>query len=214
MRLAPLRRVIDDLLGRSDEHLVALVVDQIGTASEGALLARRMVVGELTPANARAQMATVEHVGDQQRAALVAALSASLTTPIDREDLFRMSRYVDDVLDELRDFVRESDLYDLPDQSTVAPVLDALVEGLETLSAALRLTVERKSAAAVTTIRSEESGNRVRQLYQLELAELFRKPLDVELMKRRELLRRIDVVGIRLGEAADALADGMMKRSR
>jgi hypothetical protein len=214
MRLAPLRRVIDDLLGRSDEHLVALVVDQIGTASEGALLARRMAVGELAPADARAQMATVEHVGDQQRAALVAALSASLTTPIDREDLFRMSRYVDDVLDELRDFVRESDLYDLPDQSTVAPVLDALVEGLETLSAALRLTVERKSAAAVTTIAAKKSGNRVRQLYQLELAELFRKPLDVELMKRRELLRRIDVVGIRLGEAADALADGMMKRSR
>jgi uncharacterized protein Yka (UPF0111/DUF47 family) len=173
-----------------------------------------MVVGELTPAEARAQMGVVEHLGDKQRAALVAALSASLTTPIDREDLFRMSRYVDDVLDELRDFVRESDLYALPDQATVAPVLDALMEGLETLRHALRQTVNRNSASSSATISAKKSGNRVRQLYQLELAELFRRPLDVELMKRRELLRRIDVVGIRLGEAADALADGIMKRSR
>lgn len=214
MRLPGVRRVIDDLLGRSDEQLVALVAEQIATANAGALLARRMVVGEIAPSDARSQMAGVEHVGDQQRAALVAALSASLTTPIDREDLFRMSRYVDDVLDELRDFVRESDLYALPDQATVAPVLDALMEGLDTLRIALRQTVVRNSAASSATVSAKKSGNRVRQLYQLELAELFRRPLDVELMKRRELLRRIDVVGIRLGEAADALADGVMKRSR
>jgi len=209
-----MRRVVDDLLGRSEQHLVALVADQISSAATGALLARSMVVGEVSPAEARASMAEVEHHGDQQRAKLVAALSASLTTPIDREDLFRMSRFVDDVLDELRDFVRESDLYELPDQASVAPVLDALVGGLTALQDALRQTVMRTSAAGISTLAAKKAGSRVRQLYQLELAELFRRPLDVELMKRRELLRRIDVVGIRLGEAADALADGIMKRSR
>jgi len=209
-----MRRVVDDLLGRSEQHLVALVADQISSAATGALLARSMVVGEVSPAEARASMAEVEHHGDQQRAKLVAALSASLTTPIDREDLFRMSRFVDDVLDELRDFVRESDLYELPDQASVAPVLDALVGGLTALQDALRQTVMRTSAAGISTLAAKKAGSRVRQLYQLELAELFRRPLDVELMKRRELLRRIDVVGIRLGDAADALADGIMKRSR
>lgn len=158
-------------------------------------------------------MGAIEHLGDSQRADLVVTLSDSLTTPIDREDLFRMSRFVDDVLDELRDFVRESDLYALPDQSTIAPVLDVLIEGLAALHEALLQTVDRKTDAGMTTLAAKKSGGRVRQLYQLELAELFRGPLDVELMKRRELLRRIDVVGIRLGEAADALADGIMKRS-
>lgn len=214
MRLPGMRRVVDDLLGRSDQHLVSLVDDQIRSAIQGALLARTMVVGDMSPADARTRMGEVEHDGDQQRARLVAALSASLTTPIDREDLFRMSRFVDDVLDELRDFVRESDLYDLPNQESVAAVLDALIEGLRALQNALRQTVTRTSAAGSSTLAAKKSGNRVRQLYQLELAELFRRPLDVELMKRRELLRRIDVVGIRLGEAADALADGIMKRSR
>lgn len=213
-RLPGVRRVITDLLGRSEQQLVALVADQISSASDGARLARAMAIGEVKPADARAQMSAIEHVGDQQRAALVAALSASLTTPIDREDLFRMSRFIDDVLDELRDFVRESDLYALPDQASVAPILEALTEGLSALQHALRQIVERSNHAGITTLAAKKAGNRVRQLYQLELAELFRRPLDVELMKRRELLRRIDVVGIRLGEAADALADGIMKRSR
>jgi uncharacterized protein len=209
-----MRRVVDDLLGRSDQHLVGLLADQISSAVAGGLLARTMVVGDVSPADARASMTGIEHHGDDQRAKLVTALSASLTTPIDREDLFRMSRFVDDVLDELRDFVRESDLYDLPDQASVAPVLDALIEGLNALKAALLQTGRRSPEAGVSTLAAKKAGSRVRQLYQLELAELFRRPLDVELMKRRELLRRIDVVGIRLGEAADALADGIMKRSR
>ena len=206
--------MVTDLLGRSDQQLVDLVVSQIRAATDGARLARMMAVGKVTTPEARAQMGELEHLGDERRAALVTALSASLTTPIDREDLFRLSRFVDDVLAELRDFVRESDLYALPDQSSVALVLDALIEGLRALQDAVRQMVARNSRAAVTTRAAKKSGNRVRQLYQLELAELFQRPLDVELMKRRELLRRIDVVGIRLGEAADALADGIMKRSR
>jgi hypothetical protein len=34
----------------------------------------------------------------------------------------------------------------------------------------------------------------------------------MELIKRRELLRRLDVVGLRLIEAVDALSDGLLKR--
>ena len=58
------------------------------------------------------------------------------------------------------------------------------------------------------------AAGQVRRLYQQKLAELLNEPLDNETLKRRELLRRLDVVGLRLGEAADALADGVLKRSR
>jgi uncharacterized protein len=34
-----------------------------------------------------------------------------------------------------------------------------------------------------------------------------------EVLRRRELLRRVDVTGLRLAEAADALSDGAVKRS-
>jgi hypothetical protein len=45
------------------------------------------------------------------------------------------------------------------------------------------------------------------------VASLFEQEVSTELLKRRELLRRLDVVGLRLGECADALSDAMLKRS-
>jgi hypothetical protein len=44
------------------------------------------------------------------------------------------------------------------------------------------------------------------------MARVLRGDIDANTMRERELLRRLDVVGLRLGEAADALADGALKR--
>lgn len=47
------------------------------------------------------------------------------------------------------------------------------------------------------------------------VAEVLDEPeVTPQMLKRRELLRRLDVVGLRLGEAADALADGAVKHSQ
>jgi hypothetical protein len=49
-------------------------------------------------------------------------------------------------------------------------------------------------------------------MYQYETARLFEGEVTAETLKMRELVRRVEIVGTRLGEAADALADGAMKR--
>jgi hypothetical protein len=55
--------------------------------------------------------------------------------------------------------------------------------------------------------------NDIRQRYQTAMQAILDEPLSTETLKRRELLRRLDVVGLRIREAADALADGAVKRS-
>ena len=45
------------------------------------------------------------------------------------------------------------------------------------------------------------------------LAELFGGELVTEVLRVREVLRRLDVVGLRVAEAADALSDAAVKRS-
>lgn len=59
---------------------------------------------------------------------------------------------------------------------------------------------------------ARKEANQVRRMYQEGLASVVDNEITSEVIKRRELLRRLDVVGLRLGEAADALADGIMKR--
>lgn len=137
-----------------------------------------------------------------------------LTTPIDAEDMFRLSRSIDDVLDNLRDFVREVDLYQPQGLNFALPLSLTLVEGLACLRPAVQRLSGPRGKVRQATLATRKAAGQVRRLYQQQVAELLTEPLDNEVLKRRELLRRLDVVGLRLGEAADALADGALKRSR
>ncbi|MEU1726173.1 DUF47 domain-containing protein [Actinomadura sp. ATCC 39365] len=208
-----LARAWDELRGRSGRRVIDLIRGQVAVAREGAVLARSAASGTTGQAAARARMAEVEHEGDAARAELVRALRRVLATPIDREDLFRLSRSIDDVLDQLRDFVREADLFGPADLTFAAEPLRAVIDGLDQLERALLKITGDPGSVTVAVLATRKSRSRVRQLYQARLTELFAGPLDMDTLRERELLSRLDAVGRRLGEAADALADAMLKRS-
>ncbi|MDP9410608.1 MAG: DUF47 family protein [Actinomycetota bacterium] len=211
----PFKQLFRDLSGRSDQVFVDLISGQIEATLEGASLVRELVTsGDASfTARSRELMREIEHQGDNQRALLVAELSRALITPIDREDLFRLSRAIDDVLDNLRDFFREWDLYGVESKGTFGPLLEAVIEGMTELRGAVSVLVTRPSAVPQGALASKKAGGKIRRLYQLETARLFERELSMDVLKRRELLRRLDVVGLRLGEAADYLADASVKRS-
>jgi uncharacterized protein Yka (UPF0111/DUF47 family) len=208
-----IRRLYDDLTGRTHHRALEALHGQLGKAIDGVRLTARMVRGEVSPADARAEMVDVEHDGDSLRAVLVGELAAALTTPIDREDLYRLSRSVDDVLDNLRDLVRETDLYGARPDTADGEILAAVAEGLALLQTAIGNVSRRPAEVTMTTLAVRKCAGRVRQLYQMAVAKLFEQELSTDLLKRRELLRRLDVVGLRLGECADTLSDAMLKRS-
>ncbi|MER5621530.1 DUF47 family protein [Streptosporangium sp. NPDC002544] len=206
-------RAWDDLRGRSGRRVVGLVRSQVAVARAGAELARSTAAGEVERSAARARMAEVEHEGDEARAELVRILRRVLATPIDREDLFRLSRSIDDVLDQLRDYVRELDLFGPEDLRFAVEPLQAVIDGLDELEGAVLKMIDAPGSVTMAVLDTRKACSRVRQLYQARLAELFAEPLDMDTLRRRELLSRLDAVGRRLGEAADALADAMLKRS-
>ncbi|MFG1754533.1 DUF47 domain-containing protein [Streptosporangium sandarakinum] len=206
-------RAWDDLRGRSGRRVMDLVRGQVAVARAGAVLACSTASGEIDRSAARTRMAEVEHEGDAARAELVRALLRTLATPIDREDLFRLSRSVDDVLDHLRDYVREADLFGPADLSFATEPLQAVIGGLDELDRALPKVFDDPGSVTVAVLATRKACNRVRQLYQARLTELFAGPLEMDTLRERELLSRLDAVGRRLGESADALADAMLKRS-
>ena len=207
-------RLARDLTGRSADHLIVLLADQLACTARGARLAEMLASGAMSIGEAHEAMRQIEHEGDAARALLVAEVGSVLATPVDAEDLFRVSRSIDDVLDNLRDFVREVDLYHPAGLEFSAPLVHKLAEGIECLGRALTQLIEAPGAMPGETLMTRKAVSQTRRLYQQQLAGLFELPVDNETLKQRELLRRLDVVGLRLGEAADALADGALKRSR
>ncbi|WP_433498413.1 DUF47 domain-containing protein [Sphaerimonospora sp. CA-214678] len=212
-RFRGLMRAWDELRGRSGWRVVGLVRGQVTVARAGAVLARSTASGAIDRSAARARMAEVEHEGDAARAELVRALRRMLATPVDREDLFRLSRSIDDVLDHLRDYVRETDLFGPEDLGFAVEPLEAVIDGLDELENAVLKMLDDPGSVTVAVLATRKACSRVRQLYQAKLTELFAGPLEMDTLRRRELLSRLDAVGRRLGEAADALADAMLKRS-
>lgn len=211
--LRRLRRVIDDLAGRSHQRVIGILIRQIDVGLDAVALAIEVTRGDTDSGEARVLMSDLEHQGDGHRGRLVPELSAALTTPIDREDLFRLSRSVDDVLDHLRDYVRETDLYEVRLEPSAVALLEQVDLGLKDLRRAVDRMLTRPDEVPAAALAAHKHAGRVRHLYGLSLADLLSGRIDGAVLKRRELLRRLDGLGLRLAECADALSDAMLKRS-
>lgn len=207
------RRLLRDLTGGNDQQLVTLLLEQTSATTAGGELARALVSGDVTPAEARDRMREIEHRGDDAREQLVHEMSRTLTAPMDREDLFRSSRSIDDVLDNFRDFVREFELFGLEHAPVLEPLVRAILEGLVELERSVNALVDDPARVAHGALAAKKASSHVRRAYQSGVAALLEDEITADKLKKRELLRRLDVVGLRLGEAADALADGAMKRA-
>lgn len=208
-----LRRLFDDLAGRSHRRVVGMLLEQVDVARDGVTVAIEVTTGVTDPASGRARISDLEHLGDAHRGRLVPELSAALTTPIDREDLFRLSRSVDDVLDHLRDYIRETDLYGVRLERSAVALLEQVDAGLRDLRRAVEWLLSRPEQVSEAALAAHKHAGQVRHLYGLSMADLLDGEIDATVLKRRELLRRLDVLGLRLADCADALADAMLKRT-
>jgi uncharacterized protein len=207
-----LRDLWGQLRGR-DHRSVHLLHDQLDHALAGLYAVRAVVTDELDAEAGRAAVVRAERAGDHARETIVAELTAAIAPPLDREDLFRVSRSIDDVLDNLRDFARERVLLAVEDGAPFVPMVDAIGEALELLRDAVDELDGDLAAFPRAVLAAKKASNQIRRSYDEALAALLVDPVDAATLRTRELLRRLDVVGLRLGEATDALADGAVKRS-
>lgn len=161
------RRFLRDVLGRSDEATIAQVQEQLATVQAVVELVRAACN------EGRDIAAAVDELDDEgrrQREALTRTLSSSLTTPIDREDLARLSRSIDDVLDNLRDFVREFDLYDAPDPDGFVAILDAIAESLAVLGRAIAALADGPEEIVEAARDAEQASGKIRRTFQDAIA--------------------------------------------
>src|SRR5664280_2254431 len=101
--------------------------------------------------------------------------------------------------------------------------LETAREGSAGIRAAVRASREEGLQLAIqaiakdpkdvkTALATKKSANEIRRFYEIEPGRLFRGEPTMEVVKSRALLRRLDVVGLRLNEAADRLSDAAIKR--
>ncbi|MEY9946672.1 hypothetical protein [Kitasatospora sp. GAS1066B] len=135
-----------------------------------------------------------------------------LTTPIDREDLLRVSHAVDGGTHVLHEFVREFDLYGPTSPDRLVPLTQGIVGLVAGLRTAVSGLVNHRRSPAADVAGTHLAAAALERAHQEQMVALVTAPATGESLRMLALLGRLDQVRVQLLLATDALADGAMKR--
>lgn len=166
------------------------------------------------PEDAR-RVEQIEKEADELRRILIDDLNRAFVTPIDREDLFALSRTIDDVLDYAYSTVDEMQLFELKPTELMRKMVSILREAAEELHLGVLQLRERPQLALQHATRAKKLENRAEGLYREALAELFQQPKTLDdvmvMLKRREVYRHLSNAADRGDEAGNIISDIVVK---
>lgn len=117
----------------------SLLVQGGDIAAETAVAMQRMLAGYPQTSGMTADIKALEHQGDRVMRSIVGELTATFVTPYDREDIYELAKYVDDVIDDVDEAASMFDIYQVEAVTNcVKGQADILVAATAELSAALR----------------------------------------------------------------------------
>jgi hypothetical protein len=169
------------------------------------------------PETAR-KITAVEKNADEIRRILVEELMKTFITPIDREDIFTLSREIDDVLDYANTTVDEMEVLDVNTTEYMEKMAVLLRDAsLEIKQAVERLQDRHYNVANEHARRAKALENQVESVYRQALADLFCGTKSVKhvvnMLKVREIYRHLSNASDREDDAANVISDIWMKTS-
>ena len=169
-----------------------------------------------TPEETAARVRAAEKEADEVRRILIDELNRSFITPIDREDLFSLSRAIDDVLDYADTTVEEMVLLGVTPNPYLVRMVSLLRDAAEEINRGVQRLADRPSVANEHAVRAKALENRVESVYREAVGALFNGPRDlehvVEMLKLREIYRHLSNAADRGDEAANIIGDIVVKQ--
>lgn len=203
------------LFRRREDVFHNLIAQQASLAVEGLSLLCKYVQ---TPSPEIAEdLSQKEKEADEVRRILIEELNHTFITPYDREDIFTLSRTIDDVLDYAYSTVNEMEILKVPSTKYVERIASLLKEAAYELQQAVLRLKNHPGVATEHAQRAKALENRVEQVYREAIADLFSGPESighvVEMLKMREIYRHLSNAADRGDEAANVIADIIVKRT-
>ncbi len=197
---------------KPDPFLTALL-EQTAQLKKGA---HAVIVYMETPDKENARtVARIEQAADEVRRLLILQLKRAFITPIDREDLFGLSRAIDDVLDYLFSLVREMYILRVAPNTHLKTMAEVLAQCAEALHLAVQHMERQSERASEYTMQVRRLGNRMDTLYVNALTSLYQ---DVEtpeavvsVLKLREIYRHMIHAANSAEQAANLINDVLVK---
>jgi hypothetical protein len=201
------------LFKKRQNVFLRLIHDQAALTLEG-LDALKTYLGNQSR-DASALVETKEKEADETRRILIDELNKTFITPFDREDIFALSRTIDDILDYAYSTVSEMEILKVESTPYMQRMASLLRDAAYELSLAVNTLEEHPAVSNDHAQRAKALENRVEGVYREALADLFSSVEDlahvVQVLKLREVYRHLSNAADRGDEAANVVADIVVK---
>jgi predicted phosphate transport protein (TIGR00153 family) len=162
-----------------------------------------------------ASVRQAETDADEVRRILIDDLNRTFVTPIDREDIFALSRAIDDVMDYAYSTVEEMEVLDVEPNDFLRRMVSLVQDGATELHLAMLRLKENPGVASEHASRAKALENRVERVYREAIADLFSGPEDIQhimsMLKLREIYRHLSNCADRGDAAANVIHDIVVK---
>jgi predicted phosphate transport protein (TIGR00153 family) len=160
-------------------------------------------------------LAAKEKEADEARRILINELNRTFVTPFDREDIFALSRAIDDVLDYAYSTTVEMEMLKVKPTTYMQRIASLLRDAAAELLLAVERLDDHPGVASEHAQRAKALENRIEDVYREALADLFSGGEDikqvVKMLKFREVYRHLSNAADRGDEAANVIADIVVK---
>jgi uncharacterized protein len=209
-----LGRIFGALVKSNDRRFITLLCDQADLALKSLQLLQIFEQDEPGAQEATEAIKQVERDGDQVRRVLIDELIRTYSTPFDREDIFALSRAIDDIIDAADEAARELFAYKIDPLDQLEEMAEVLIDGAGHIRLAVEELLDHPTVAADHAVRAKRSENRMDAYYHEAVGNLFDSPREIgQLFKAREVYRHLKNSADRIDQAADDISMIVIKRS-
>lgn len=198
---------------KKQDKFVSLIIEQAALTLKGVELLKEYMASNNS--EAAKQLTTAEKEADEVRRILIDELNRTFITPLDREDIFALSRAIDDMLDYAYSTVDEMEILKVRPTNYMSRIASLLRDAAFEIYLATQRLQENPNVAAEHAQRAKALENRVETVYREALADLFSGPEDVQqimkMLKKREVYRHLSNAADKGDEAANIIADVVVK---
>jgi len=160
-----------------------------------------------------ARVRQIEHECDDIRGQVEKELHQAFATPIDREDIFNVSRRLDEVVNYAKNTVREMEIFDVKADAGMIAMAEILVGGGRALRDAFHHLETDMAAAQEPAKAAKKSERNLEKAYRRAVADLMAGDDIKQILLKREVYRHLSNTADRIDEVADTLLHIVFKHT-
>jgi predicted phosphate transport protein (TIGR00153 family) len=204
---------LDRFKNQKDDTFISLLIQQAEITVEGIKLLQECI--QQPDDNAIEKMRAKEYEADEIRRILIDELHNTFITPIDREDIFNLSLYIDEMIDYAFSTIEEMNLLNVDADEHLEEMITLVRQEAEELAMAMHRISANPRVAGDHAQRAKKIENEVEHIYRLAIADLFTKAKDFKplmaMLRRREVYRHVANMSDKADDAANVVGMVVMK---